>query len=207
VNSTICVSSLFTLLAAVLDLILMMLNSLLLSLRGQVAFETEIIALRHQLTVLQQNQPKRLVLNRGDRLCLLKIPWPFRILAFAVFLLTSFGNVLAAFRFHEFPARRLSLPRCTPRRDHRVAPSTHRAATHAKTEAVRPLSRRSMPLGLAFTLVVRLAIISHHRETRNGDRVASPRISVVLDLEDSPWPVRPPSGSKGNTRSDSSHEP
>jgi len=29
--------------------------------------QAEIIALRHQLTVLQRNQPKRLVLNRGDR--------------------------------------------------------------------------------------------------------------------------------------------
>ena len=29
--------------------------------------QAEILALRHQLTVLQRNQPKRLVLNRGDR--------------------------------------------------------------------------------------------------------------------------------------------
>ena len=51
-----------------LDLILMLLNSLLVGFRGQAAMQAEIIALRHQLTVLQRTQkPKRLVLNRGDR--------------------------------------------------------------------------------------------------------------------------------------------
>jgi hypothetical protein len=45
-----------------------MLNSLLIGLRGQVAMQAEIIALRHQLTVLQRNQkPRRPALNRGDR--------------------------------------------------------------------------------------------------------------------------------------------
>ena len=48
----------------------MLLNSLLMGLRSQAVLQAEIIALRHQLTVLQRNQPKRLVLNRGDR-CLL----------------------------------------------------------------------------------------------------------------------------------------
>ena len=52
----------------VLDLIFMMLNSLLIGLRGQAAMQAEIIALRHQLTVMQRTQkPKRLLLNRGDR--------------------------------------------------------------------------------------------------------------------------------------------
>src|SRR6266850_3817598 len=50
------------------DLILMFLNSLLIGFRGQPALQAEIIALRHQLTVLQRNQkPKRLILNRADR--------------------------------------------------------------------------------------------------------------------------------------------
>src|SRR5690242_21916791 len=45
-----------------------MLNTLLTGLRGQAAMQAEIIALRHQLTVMQRTQkPKRLLLNRGDR--------------------------------------------------------------------------------------------------------------------------------------------
>jgi len=45
----------------------MLLNSLLMGLRSQAVMQAEIIALRHQLTVLQRNQPKKLVLNRADR--------------------------------------------------------------------------------------------------------------------------------------------
>jgi len=48
----------------VLDLILLLLNSLLTGLRGQAALQTEIIALRHQLTVLQRtHKPERIALN------------------------------------------------------------------------------------------------------------------------------------------------
>src|SRR5262249_51310786 len=43
----------------------MLLSSLLIGLRSQAVMQAEIIALRHQLTVLQRNQPKRLVLNRA----------------------------------------------------------------------------------------------------------------------------------------------
>jgi putative transposase len=51
-----------------LDLILMFVNSLLVGFQGQAALQAEIIALRHQLIVLQRTQkPKRLVVNRGDR--------------------------------------------------------------------------------------------------------------------------------------------
>src|SRR5262245_37830601 len=50
------------------DLILMFLNSLLIGIRSRAAMQVEIIALRHQLIVLQRTQkPKRLVLNRNDR--------------------------------------------------------------------------------------------------------------------------------------------
>jgi len=46
----------------------MMLNSLLIGLRGQAALQAEIIALRHQLTVFQRTQkPKRIMLNGIDR--------------------------------------------------------------------------------------------------------------------------------------------
>jgi putative transposase len=46
----------------------MMLNSLLIGLRGQAAMQAEIIALRHQLTVFQRTQkPKRIILNGIDR--------------------------------------------------------------------------------------------------------------------------------------------
>jgi putative transposase len=38
-----------------------------MGLRSQAVMQAEIIALRHQLTVLQRNQPKRLALNRADR--------------------------------------------------------------------------------------------------------------------------------------------
>ena len=49
-------------------LILMMLRSTLVGLRRQAVMQTEIIALRHQLTVLQRTQkPKRIILNRADR--------------------------------------------------------------------------------------------------------------------------------------------
>jgi hypothetical protein len=42
----------------------MMLNSLLIGLRGQAAMQAEIIALRHQLTVFQRTQkPKRIMLK------------------------------------------------------------------------------------------------------------------------------------------------
>jgi putative transposase len=51
-----------------LNLILMMLRSLLTGIRAQAAVQAEIIALRHQLTVLQRTRkPKRLILNRTDR--------------------------------------------------------------------------------------------------------------------------------------------
>ena len=51
-----------------LDIILMMINSLLIGLRGQVAMQAEIIALRHQLTVFQRTQkPKRIMLKGIDR--------------------------------------------------------------------------------------------------------------------------------------------
>ena len=51
-----------------LDLILITLNSCLTSLRGQAALQAEIIALRHQLTVLQRTgKARRLILNRADR--------------------------------------------------------------------------------------------------------------------------------------------
>ena len=50
-----------------LDRIFMFLNSLLVGFRSQATLQAEIIALRHQLIVLQRTQkPKRLVLNRGD---------------------------------------------------------------------------------------------------------------------------------------------
>jgi hypothetical protein len=46
----------------------MMLNSLLIGLRGQAAMQAAIIALRHQLTVFQRTQkPKRIMLNGIDR--------------------------------------------------------------------------------------------------------------------------------------------
>src|SRR5215470_1046810 len=46
---------------------LMLLNSLLMGPRSQAVMQAEIIALRHQLTVLQRNQPTKLDLNRADR--------------------------------------------------------------------------------------------------------------------------------------------
>jgi hypothetical protein len=51
-----------------LNLILMMLRSLLVGFRGQADMQAEIIALRHQLIVLQRNpKTKRLLLDRADR--------------------------------------------------------------------------------------------------------------------------------------------
>src|SRR5436853_803020 len=51
-----------------LNLILMVLNSLLVGFRRQAALQAEIVAIRHQLPVLQRTQkPKRLMLNRTDR--------------------------------------------------------------------------------------------------------------------------------------------
>jgi hypothetical protein len=49
-------------------LILTFISSLLVGFRSQTALQAEILALRHQLTVLQRTQtPKRLILNRADR--------------------------------------------------------------------------------------------------------------------------------------------
>jgi hypothetical protein len=49
------------------ELILMSLVSLLSGFRSRAAMQAEIIALRHQLTVLERSKkPKRLVLNRCD---------------------------------------------------------------------------------------------------------------------------------------------
>jgi len=49
------------------DVILVFLHSLLVGFRTQAALQTEILALRHQLTVLHRTQkPKRLVINRAD---------------------------------------------------------------------------------------------------------------------------------------------
>jgi putative transposase len=51
-----------------LDLIFMMLGSFLRSFRTHAAIQAELIALRHQLVVLQRTQKKnRLILHRGDR--------------------------------------------------------------------------------------------------------------------------------------------
>src|SRR5215472_2743853 len=50
------------------DLILMMLNSVLVGLRGRAGMQAEIIALRHQLAVLQRSQKsRRPELTRSDR--------------------------------------------------------------------------------------------------------------------------------------------
>jgi hypothetical protein len=50
------------------NLILMMLSSLLAGLRTQAATQAEILALRHQLIVLQRTQKKkRLILHAADR--------------------------------------------------------------------------------------------------------------------------------------------
>ena len=50
------------------NLILMMLSSLLAGLRTQAAMQAEILALRHQLIVLQRTQKKkRLILRPADR--------------------------------------------------------------------------------------------------------------------------------------------
>ena len=54
--------------AAVLHLILMLVNSLFVAFRTRAKVQAEMIALRRQLTVLQRTQkPKRLVVNRADR--------------------------------------------------------------------------------------------------------------------------------------------
>jgi putative transposase len=50
------------------DVVLMFLNSLLVGFRSRAALLAEIVALRHQLTVLQRTQkPQRLILSRVDR--------------------------------------------------------------------------------------------------------------------------------------------
>ena len=49
------------------NLILMVLGSLLRSLRTHAETQAEILALRHQLVVLQRTHNKRLVLYRADR--------------------------------------------------------------------------------------------------------------------------------------------
>jgi hypothetical protein len=61
-----------------LELILMFLDSLLVAFRRRAALQAEIIALRHQLIVLQPtHRPKRLVLNPGDRFLLKNLIPPY----------------------------------------------------------------------------------------------------------------------------------
>src|SRR5215469_64789 len=47
-------------------------------------------------------------------------------------------------------------------------------------------SRGSIPMGMALPILERLAIRPRHRPTRNGDRLAPPRIPSVLEVEEPP---------------------
>ena len=51
---------------------------------------------------------------------------------------------------------------------------------------------RSNAVGVALARLARLALGGSHRQAGDGHRVASPRLSPVLDLE-KPTPHRPPS--------------
>jgi hypothetical protein len=114
------------------DVVLMFLNSLFMGFRSRAALLAEIIALRHQLTVLHRTQkPNRLILNRIDR-CLWV--WLSRI----------------------WSGWRSSLIIVNP-------PNRH--------------------------------------------RLASPRLPLVLDMEDSSWSTGTSSGSERNPGSDPQDEP
>src|SRR5262249_2791123 len=106
----------------------------------------------------------------------------------------------------QVPSHRLSKPSCDAGRDHRAPSSTDRAAAYSKGKAACPRSGRSLSLGLALTLVVALAFCPDHCQTGNRHRLASSGISVVLDLEDSPRPIRTSPRFERNSRSDSNHE-
>src|SRR5215472_1545219 len=113
-----------------LDLIFITLSSLLSGLRGQAALQAENIALRHQVTVL--NEPR---------------------------------------------------------------------------QATSPQTRRPLSVGLVVAAVVGMAFCPDHRHAGNRHRLASSRISFVLDLEDSTRKGRTTSSSQTNPRFDSNHEP
>src|SRR5215831_9744403 len=118
------------------------------------------------------------------------------ILAMLDFILMLFNSLLLGLRARSV----------LQARDHRIAPSIDRAATKPKTKAARPQSRRSLPVGLAVASVVGLAFLLNHREAGNRHRLASSRIPLVLDLEDSSRAIRASSSSEGNSRSDSNNE-
>ena len=122
-------------------------------------------------------------------------------------LLACFADVRPYINVARFPSERLSEPSCNAGRDHRIAPSIDRAATKPKTKAARSQSLRSLSVGMAVTVVVRVACLLNHRQTRNRDWLASSRISLVLDLEDSSRATGTSSSSKGHSRTDPKNEP
>jgi hypothetical protein len=63
-----------------------------------------------------------------------------------------------------------------------------------------------MPMGLVVNLVVRLAFSIAHGQARNSYRLASSRIPVVLDLENSLREVGASSSSETNSRFDSNDQ-
>src|SRR5215472_511925 len=75
-----------------------------------------------------------------------------------------------------------SRPAC---RDPGSPPSASRIATIEKQPPTSPEICRPTSVGLALTTLERLAIVPNDRQTGNGDRLASTRISAVLELEES----------------------
>src|SRR5262249_3300951 len=148
-----------------LELILMFLDSLLVGFRRRAALQAEIIALRHQLIVLQRtHRPKRLVLNPGDRF-LLKTSFLLMIVeVLERGLLASSACGRPYNNDAEFPSYRASRPSCNAGRDHRVATSTDRAPTKSKVSATDAHSDGPLPLGLAVTALVGLAFGPNHRQ-------------------------------------------
>src|SRR5580693_3995084 len=177
------------------------------SFRTRVALQAEILALGHQLAVFQKNAPRRLRLQRSDRLLwvLLSRWWPgwrrslhivrpdtviaWHRRAFACLWLPKSPSELkmqwfrafvrswwyhdelsfcCPFRFGHF---QFSNP-CRPAGGDPRASSSTRGFPEECTAAFAPPPLRPAFVGLAVTMVARLAPESTHRSPRYSDRLA-----------------------------------
>src|ERR1700690_1791824 len=89
-----------------------------------------------------------------------------------------------------FPAHFLlgfvSCASCTPDRGPCLASSTSRPPTQEPETAAATVGRRPSPLGLALAVLGGLEIGASYRETGDGNRMASQRLSALLVFERSP---------------------
>jgi hypothetical protein len=136
-----------------------------------------------------------------DRLCLLKTPNPFVRWELAPLASTLCGDGVDSQGVSLGATRFVSIASCPAARGPRSATADPCARTGASW-SVATLARRSRLLGLARPRLERMATRPDHRSARDGDRMASPRLPVVLEMEE-PLPHRTSTSSGRRARADS----